>query len=66
MKFVGRRICHKWDKKKYSGTVLSVLSGIDGSPTALYEIHYDNDNEIYEVDKLLEEFMNGELKFLDL
>ena len=48
------------------GTVLSVLSGQDGQASAVYEIHYDEENEVYEVDKLLEEYTNGELKFLDI
>ena len=66
MKFVGRRISHTWDNLRYSGTVLSVLSGQDGQASAIYEVLYDNEIEPYEVDQLLQEYMTGELEFLDL
>ena len=43
-----------------------MLSGQDGQLSAKYEILYDNDTEPFEVDGLLQDYMDGELKFLDL
>ena len=70
-KFVGRRISHKWNistdsSEWYTGTVLSLLAGTDGLDDATYEIRYDNDNEIYEIDHLVEDYKEASVKFIDL
>ncbi|XP_060598342.1 uncharacterized protein LOC132752084 [Ruditapes philippinarum] len=72
-KFLGREILHKWivdDKKKkekwYRGTVLDVLSGKDGDPTAVYEVLYNGEETAHEVDGLTADLQEGSLKFLDI
>ena len=47
----------------YQGTV-TVISGTDGSPTAVYEVLYDGDDEPYEVDHLMEDFQQFSVKYL--
>ena len=71
MKFVGRRISHLWNTdenttKWYPGTVLSVLKGYDGDDDAIYEVKYDGDDEIYELEKLSEDLRGSQLKFIDI
>ena len=66
VKFVGRRISHLWDNVRYTGNVLSLISGQDGQASAIYDIHYDQDNAAYEVENLLDDYLKGELKFLDI
>ncbi|KAK3102700.1 hypothetical protein FSP39_013237 [Pinctada imbricata] len=73
VKFVGRRISHEWviDEQKgltewYPGTVVSLLSGKDGEPGAVYEVLYDDDEEPYEVDHLTEDLKSSSVKFLDI
>ena len=66
MKFVGRRISHPWDNVRYTRNVLSLISGQDGQASAIYDIHYDQDNAAYEVENLLDDYLKGELKFLDI
>ena len=69
--FVGRRILHKWNladgsTEWYTGTVLSLLAGTDGTEDAMYEVKYDNDNEAYEIDHLVEDYKEASVKFVDL
>ena len=57
VKFVGRQISHLWSidenhTKRYRGTVLSGIRGCDGDETALYEVKYDDGDEIYELENL--------------
>ena len=71
MKFVGRQISHLWSidenhTKWYRGTVLSVIRGCDGDETALYEVKYDDDDEIYELENLSEDLRGSQLKFIDI
>lgn len=66
IKFLGRQIKHKWDSQWYHGTVMSVLSGADGDEDAVYTIHYDEDNEDYDVEDLLSDYLQGSLKFIDI
>ena len=72
-KFVGRRISHHWkdcvtDNKThwYSGSVLSVIRGIDGDEDALYEVQYDGDDEIYKLDILAADLRDSQLRFIDI
>ena len=70
-KFVGRRISHRWNitddsTEWYTGTVLPLLVGTDGSDDATYEVKYDNDDEIYEIDHLVEDYKEASVKFVDL
>ena len=72
-KFVGRRISHLWkdcvtDNKThwYSGSVLSVIRGIDGDEDALYEVQYDGDDEIYKLDILVADLRDSQLRFIDI
>ena len=72
-KFVGQRISHLWkdcvtDNKThwYSGSVLSVIRGIDGDEDALYEVQYDGDDEIYEFDNLAADLRDSQLRFINI
>ena len=72
-KFVGRRISHLWkdcvtDNKThwYSGSVLSGIRGIDGDEDALYEVQYDGDDEIYELDNHAADLRDSQLRFIDI
>ncbi|OWF39676.1 hypothetical protein KP79_PYT19098 [Mizuhopecten yessoensis] len=72
-KFVGRRIQHEWcvdeatgETKWYIGTVLEVIKGKDGHPSAIYEILYDGEDEPQQVDNLHEDLNGGSVKFVDL
>ena len=73
IKFVGRRISHLWQESEsddksqwYRGTVLSVIRGTDGNDDALYEVQYDGDPEVYELDNLLGDLRDSQLKFIDI
>ena len=71
MKFIGRRILHKWVESDesvrwYNGTVLSVTSGVDGNKDAVYQVYYEEDKETYDIDSLLKDYSDGSLKFSDL
>ncbi len=46
--------------------MLSVISGRDGDVSAVYQVQYDNDDEIYEVDDISKDFNEGNLKFDDI
>ena len=46
--------------------MLSILSGQDGEPNAIYQIQYEDDDEMYEVDDLTKDFTEGNLKFADI
>ena len=72
-KFVGRRISHLWkdcatDNKThwYSGSVLSVIRGIDGDEDVLYELQYDGDDEIYELDNRAADLRDSQLRYIDI
>ncbi|XP_069105185.1 uncharacterized protein [Argopecten irradians] len=72
VKFVGRRIYHQWivdgtgTLEWYSGTVLAVVSGLDGSDDAVYEVQYDGEDDSFEVDHLIEDFRASQVKFIDV
>ena len=66
LKFVGRQICHLWDDQWYTGTVVSLKSGQDGQKSAVYNVYYETDGEEYEVENLMEDYNNKELKFIDI
>ena len=53
---MGRQIKYKWNNQWYHGTVISVLSGANGDPAVVYSIHYDEDNEDYDVEDLLTDY----------
>ena len=72
-KFLGRCIKHEWvvDEKAdqrewYRGTVLCVLSGIDGDLNAVYEVLYDGDDDVYEIDHLIQDYRAGSVQFCDI
>ena len=52
--------------KWYKGTVLSVTSGKDGDPDAVYEVQYDGEDSPYEVDRLIDDYADGCLTFIDV
>lgn len=64
LKFVGRRISQLWNID--IGTVLSVIKGRDGDDDAIYEVRYDGDDEIYELENLSEDLRGSQLKFIDI
>lgn len=73
VKFVGRTIKQQWviDENKnqrewYKGTVLSVVSGVDGAADAVYEVQYEGEEDPYEVDHLLEDYRSSALVFMDI
>lgn len=68
-KFCGKSIKHEWivdehlgTKHWYTGTVLSVMSGTDGDLDAVYEVLYEDD-EVYEVDHLVQDYQSGSVDF---
>ncbi|CAC5426700.1 unnamed protein product [Mytilus coruscus] len=69
-KFVGREILHEWveenNRKWYKGRVISVIQNKDGDKDAVYEVLYEDCDEPYEIDHLLEDFTNSSLKLIDL
>jgi hypothetical protein len=48
----------------FAGYVTRLLSGIDGTDGAKYEVEYDGYESAFEVDHLLEDYLEGSLKFL--
>ena len=42
-----------------------MLEGHDGDDDAIYEVRYDGDDEIYELEKLSEDLRGSQLKFID-
>ena len=71
--FIGGRISHEWcvpsntgQTQWYKGTVLDILKGQDGSPSAVYEVLYDEENSPHEVDNLQTDFNSGSVKFIDV
>ena len=71
MKFQGRRISHQWVEADgtstwYTGTVTGVKSGRDGDRDAEYRVFYDEEQETYDVDGLLNDYREGSLKFIDI
>ena len=70
IKFVGRRISHLWKDsdikaRLYCGSVLSVKRGNDGDDNALYEVQYNGDDQIYEIDNLAADLRDSQLRFID-
>ncbi|CAG2243766.1 unnamed protein product [Mytilus edulis] len=70
-KFVGREILHEWveensNRKWYKGRVISVIQNKNGDKDAVYEVLYEDCDEPYEIDHLLEDFTNSSLKLIDL
>ena len=49
----------------YTGTVLSLVRGKDGSNGAVYEVEYDDD-DTYEIDHLIEDYRQSQVKFIDI
>ena len=41
-----------------------LLDGLDGQQGAVYEIQYEGDATMYEVDHLLQDYEEGSVKFL--
>jgi hypothetical protein len=71
MKFVSRRILHKWvtdvgQEEWYSGIVISVSRGKDGTKNAVYQVQNKNENDIYDVEELYKEYEEGSLRFDDV
>ncbi|XP_069134324.1 uncharacterized protein [Argopecten irradians] len=67
--FVGRTISHQWitegnNPEWYNGTVLSLVRGVAGTRSAVYEIEYEDG--IYEIDHLVEDFEMAHVKFIDV
>ena len=54
------------DKTWYTGLVLSVASGKDRDSKAVYQIQYDNEEDVYDVDDLLEDYNEGNVNFEDI
>jgi hypothetical protein len=46
--------------------VLSVSSGKDGNPDAVYEVLYEGEDASYEVDFLIKDYNEGTLTFIEL
>ncbi|VDI41756.1 Hypothetical predicted protein [Mytilus galloprovincialis] len=70
-KFVGREILHEWveensNRKWYKGRVISCIQNKDRDKDAVYEVLYEDCDEPYEIDHLLEDFTNSSLKLIDL
>ncbi|CAC5415019.1 unnamed protein product [Mytilus coruscus] len=64
-------ILHEWveennNRKWYKGRVISVIQNKDGDKDAVYEVLYEDRDEPYEIDHLLEDFTNSSLKLIDL
>lgn len=73
VKFVGRRIRHEWItrsqtgvRKWYTGVVKQLLSGTDGALSSRYLIRYDGENEEYEIDHLVEDYVDGSVQLLPI
>lgn len=69
-KFLGQSIKHEWvvdevskQRKWYEGFVVSILSGSDGDRNAVYEVQYEDDEEAYEIDHLVQDYELGSVKF---
>ena len=65
---MGKKIRHKWEEKDhtertYVGEVLKVLKGQDGCVGSLYEVKYEGDEELYEID-IVEEMKERNLVVL--
>lgn len=54
------------NRKWYKGRVISVIQNKDGDKDAVYEVLYEDCDEPYEIDHLLEDFTNSSLKLIDL
>ncbi|XP_071149130.1 uncharacterized protein [Mytilus edulis] len=72
-KFVGRSIKQQWiidedanHKEWYKGTVVSLLKGTDGKLNAVYEVLFDGDDDVYEIDHLVADYHSGSVQFCDL
>ena len=49
----------------YRATVVNIVSGTDGLD-AVYEVLYDNGDELKQIDHLIEDFGNNEVTFIDV
>ena len=49
----------------HRATVTNILSGRDGI-NAVYEVIYDNNDELKQVDNLIQDFGKGEVMFIDV
>jgi len=72
VKFVGRSIKHQCiidaatdQREWYKVTVLSVVSGVDGEDSAVYEVLYQGEEGPYEVVHLLHDYRSSSLMFID-
>jgi len=64
--FAGRRIYHKWIESKspvvvkwYHGMVRGVVEGVDGKQGCTYQVKYDSEDEEYNIDHLLQDYIEG-------
>ena len=71
VRFTGRRIRHEWIvqsntglRKWYEGTVLKLLSGVDGELKSQYLIKYDRETDACEIDHLVEDYLEGSVIIL--
>ena len=54
------------EKQWYTGTVISLISGCDGHTNAVYEVIYDDEDEPYEIDYLMQDYHSGSVTFADV
>ena len=71
VQFVGKRIKHEWIirtrtgiKKWYLGSVLKLIAGVDGQLKSRYLIKYDGEENEYEIDHLVEDYLEGSVILL--
>ena len=50
----------------FTGTVLDVKKGKDGSTTAVYEVLYEGEDLPRTVESLAEDFLSGSIKLIDV
>ena len=43
-----------------------MIRGTDGNDDAVYEVQYDGDEAVYELDNLLGDLRDSQLKFIDI
>jgi len=52
--------------ERNTACVTSLLSGEDGCSNAIYEVLYGNDEDIYVIDYLVDDFKEGAVQCLDI
>ena len=57
--------CSVFFKYVSTGTVIDLVSGVDGQEGAVYRIEYDGESDAFEVDHLIHDFTEGSVKILD-